>query len=133
MRYCADTWFLLLLSEKEHKSIDILRGVRVGKDELIIPAVVVAEVYRKLFEKGTSEQVIQTIFRELEMIDKVQFISIDKLIAIEAAKVSHTNNIPLIDSIVAATGKLLKCHFILGKDEDLQKLEKRKYIKLKFW
>lgn len=133
MRYCADTWFLLLLLEKEPKSIDFLRKIRSGKDELIIPMVVAAETYRKLFEKGTSEQVIETIFKELSAMEKVEFITIDKKIAIESAKVSHANKVPLIDSMVAATGKLLKCHYILGKDDDLKRLEKRKYVKLKFW
>jgi len=88
---------------------------------------------RKLFEEGTSEHVIQTIFNELELIGKVQFVSLDKQIAVESAKVSHSHKIPLIDSIVAATGKLLKCHFILGKDEDLEKLQKKKYMKIKSW
>jgi predicted nucleic acid-binding protein len=133
MRYCADTWFLLLLSEKDSTAVDVLRGVISGKDELVIPMVTVSETYRKLFERGTSEKVIATIFNELELIDKVQFVPIDKLIATESGKVSFSYSVPLIDSIVAATGKLLKCHFILGKDEDLKKLQRKRYIKLKFW
>jgi predicted nucleic acid-binding protein len=133
MRYCADTWFLLLLSEKDSTAVDVLHGVISGKDELVIPMVTVSETYRKLFERGASERVIETIFNELELIDKVQFVPLDKRIAIESGKVSFSYSVPLIDSIVAATGKLLKCHFILGKDEDLKKLQRKKYIKLKFW
>lgn len=133
MKYCADTWFLLKLSEKEPKAIDHLREVRTGKDELIVPMIVVSETYRKLFERGTSEKVIETIFSELEAVNKVEFLTMDKQIAIESAKVSFSNSVPLIDSVIAATYKLTKCDFVLTDDDDLKKLHKKKYLKIKNW
>lgn len=133
MRLCADTWFLLLLSEKEPKSLDLLRGVISGKDELVVPMIVVSETYRKLFERGASEKLIESIFGELEQMNKVQFVPIDKQIAIETSKVSFSFKVPLIDSIVASTSKLFKCHFLLGKDEDFRFLQKKGYVRLKYW
>lgn len=133
MKLCADTWFLLLLSEKEPRSLEILRGVISGKDELIVPMIVISETYRKLFERGTHEKVIESIFDELEQINKVQFIPIDKQIAIETSKVSFSFKVPLIDSVVVATSKLLRCHFLLGKDEDFKLLQKKGYVRLKYW
>ena len=133
MKYCSDTWFILKFAEDDTKAAELIRSVRFEKDELIIPIIVVAESFRKLFEKGIPEHKIESMFNELQLIQKVNIVGLDREIAKESAKVSHANKVPLIDSIVVATGKLLKCHYILGKDDDLKRLQKRKYVNLKFW
>lgn len=133
MKYCSDTWFILKLFKQDLKAQDIIREVRVGKDELIIPIIVVAESYKKLYQQGVSDRDSETFLNSIEVIQKVSIVDIDKIVAKEAAKVSLSNDVPMIDSIVAATYKLLKCHFILTDDSDLKKLHKVGYLKIKNW
>ena len=56
--------------------------------------------------------------------------SLGKSTAKEAAKVSLSNNVPILDSIVAATAKLMACHFVLSDDSDLKKLHQKNISKL---
>jgi predicted nucleic acid-binding protein len=133
MKYCADTWFILKLFKQDLKAQNILREVRVGKDELIIPIIVIAESYKKLYQQSVSDRDVEAFIDNIEVIEKVSIIPIDKSTAKEAAKVSLSNNVPMLDSIVAATAKVLICHFVLSDDSDLKKLHQKKYIKIKSW
>lgn len=133
MKYCADTWFILKFSSNDQKAADLIKNVRFGKDELIIPMSVVAESFKTLFARGISENKIETMFDELQIIEKVSFVGLDRLIAKEASKVSFSHGTPMLDSFVASTYKLLKCHFVLTDDSDLKKLHKAGYLKIKNW
>ncbi len=54
-------------------------------------------------------------------------------IAEEAAKVSRTFRVPLIDAFLAATAKVMDCHVLLSKDADFAILARRKYLKVRSW
>lgn len=58
---------------------------------------------------------------------------VDKAIARETARVSLTYSIPLVDSFVAATAKLLGSDAVLTADSDFKLLDKKKYVKSKAW
>lgn len=133
MRYCTDTWYILKLSDRDVKAIELLNNVRFGKDELVIPIIVVSESYRKLLGKGVPENKIDSLFNEMEVVPKISVVEIDKDIAKEAAKVCLSHNVPLIDATIASTCKLLKCDFVLSDDDDLKKLHQRRYIRIKSW
>jgi predicted nucleic acid-binding protein len=60
-------------------------------------------------------------------------IALDEAIAKEAAKISVSYEIPAIDSMVAATSKLLECDRLLSDDSHLKKLDGKKYIKIESW
>ncbi len=62
----------------------------------------------------------------LELFDK-------KTRAKEAAKVSLTNSLHLIDSLIAATCKLTGCDALLTADSDYKPLVKKKYLKVTSW
>ncbi len=51
MKYCADTWFILNLFEKDIKSVNILQEIKYGKANLVIPIAVYAESVKKLLQK----------------------------------------------------------------------------------
>jgi len=133
MRYCADTWFLLHVFEKDPKAVSIVEDTKRGKTQLLIPVIVFAEATKKLLQKGIPQSLIDLFFSGVEASDKAAFAIADKLIAQEAARISLTYNVPLIDSFVAATAKIHACDVLLAKDDDYTLLAKKKYIKVQSW
>ena len=133
MRYCSDTWFILHLFEKDPKAMHILEETKQGKTQIVIPIVVLAEATKKLLQKGVPQTVIDLFFSAVEASDKVTLAIADKTIAQEAARVSLTYSVPLIDSFVAATARTYDCHVLLAKDDDYDLLTKKKYLKVQCW
>ena len=133
MEYCTDTWFILELFEKDSKAINLLKEIKYGKASLVIPIIVYGEAIKKLLQKGISEADINLFFLGVESSNKVKLLLIEKAIAREAAKISLTYNISLIDSFIAATCKLTNCDSLLSGDEDYIPLIKNKYLKTYSW
>lgn len=118
MKFCADTWFILKLFNGDTESTELLKDVKFGKDELIIPITTIAESYKKFFGQGVTEIDIEHFLDSLQIIEKIHLINLDKSFCKEAAKVSLSFEVPIMDSFVAATARLSKCHFVLSDDED---------------
>ena len=133
MKYCADTWFILSAFGNESKAISIINDARHGKARIVVPVVAYAEAIKKLMQKGISYQAIYDFFSSLEVTQKIEIINANKSIAEEAAKVSLTYSVPLIDSFVAATYKLTECDIFLSPDSDYSLLIKKKYLKNQSW
>ncbi len=133
MKYCADTWFMLELFGKNKSAISVFEETRLGKARIIIPMIVFAETTKKLLQKGVSQQLITDFFDNVEASQKVELVVIERAIANEAAHLSLSYNVPMIDSLVAATCRLTGCDILLAHDSDYQLLVKRRYVKLKSW
>ena len=133
MRYCADTWFILAVFAKEAHAIALIEETKRGKTRIIIPVIVYAEATKKLMQKGIPLDIIEEFFEGVEASEKIELVLIDKLIAQEAAKVSLTFHVPLIDSLVASTTKLTGYDVLLSGDTDYENLVKRKYLKVFSW
>lgn len=131
--HCADTWFLLLLAEREEKASRIFREVIEGKDYLIIPAVVIAEFVKELLMRGKKLKEIEEFVDELERVKKMSVIQISKELAINSGSISLTFNMPMIDSIIASTARNLSCDSILSDDDHYEKFCKQNEIKLMRW
>ena len=69
----------------------------------------------------------------VESSQKVILIPLDRTIAKEAAKISLSFHVPLIDSLVAAASKITGCHCLLASDSDYGLLIKKKYLKVQSW
>ncbi|MEK6867316.1 MAG: PIN domain-containing protein [Nanoarchaeota archaeon] len=133
MNYCADTWFLLMLFAKDPQAISLIKETKEGKATIIIPIIVFAETTKKLMQKGVSLLIIDEFFAAVEASEKIEFAFLDKAIAQEAARVSLSFQVPLIDSLVAATARLSGCQILLSADSDYASLVKRKYVKVQSW
>ena len=133
MRYCADTWFLLALYDKDVKAIGLFQGLQHTKDWLIISYIAYAETVKKFFQRGVPEKNIVTFFTLLESTEKIQLIPVDKSIGKEAAKVSLTYHLSLMDACIAATSKIMGCDILLSGDEDFNLAAKKKYVKVQSW
>ncbi|GEM_PF-1262931 len=133
MKYCADTWFILGLFHEEAKNIAILNDVKEGKDYLIIPMVVYAEATKKLLQRGVSHDIIDLFWQGVEQSDKIQLVELNKQIAQEAARISLSYHVPMVDSFVATTAKITDCDILLASDSDYDILKKKKYLKVQSW
>lgn len=133
MRYCADTWFILALFSNDATARSIISDAKTGRCELIIPVVVYTESIKKLMQRGIPTKKILDFFDMAESSRNISVVPIDRAIAREAATVSLTYAVPLIDAFVAATCRLLACHVLLTADRDYSLLAKHKYIKTRTW
>ena len=133
MRYCTDTWFVLNLFDIDPKSLAILEDTKRGKTQLIIPIITFAESTKKLLQKGIPQELIDLFLSGVEASEKIALVNLDKSIAREAARISLTFHVPLIDSCVAATAKIHACDILLAKDDDYDLLAKKKYLKIQSW
>jgi len=131
MRYCADTWFILQAFDKNSTAISLITETKTEKTEIIIPMIVFIESYKKLFQCGVARETIELFFAGVEASEKIKLVTLDKAIGKEAAHISLSFHIPLIDALVAATARLTGCEVLLAKDSDYNPLMKRKYIKIK--
>ncbi|MBI2142533.1 PIN domain-containing protein [Candidatus Woesearchaeota archaeon] len=133
MKYCADTWFILFLFDKEQHAVRIFQETRIGKAGIAIPAVVFAEATKKLLQRGVQQKSIDLFWEGVEQSEKVKLIPVERTIAREAARVSLTYGVPLIDSLVAATAKLTGCDMLLSADSDYALLARKGYVKVQSW
>lgn len=133
MKYCADTWFILSVFGNEPKAISIINETKFGKARIVIPVIAYAEAIKKLMQRGVSSQIIHGFFGTLEALQKIEIVDANKSIAEEAARVSLSYSVPLIDSFIAATYKLTGCEIFLSSDSDYSALIKRKYLKNQSW
>lgn len=131
MRYCADTWFILQVFDKNNTALSLIAETRTEKTQIIIPLIVFVESYKKLLQRGVSQETITLFFAGVEASEKIGLVMLDKTIGEEAARISLSFDVPLIDALVAATAKLTRCDSLLAKDSDYALLVKRKYLKLK--
>ena len=129
MRYCADTWFIIELFAKNLKALQYIHDAKIGKTRIIVPIIVFAEATKKLLQRGISQQIINEFFSGVEASEKIELVLLDKAIAQEAAKISMSFSLPLIDALVAATSKLTGCDALLSGDEDYTLLVQKKYLK----
>lgn len=133
MKYCADTWFILKAFENDEMGKKIIEEARFGKAQIIVPISTFAESTKKLMQQGVSFQAIELFFQGIENTEEIIIVNLDKNIAQEAAKISLSNDLAMLDAFVAATAKIIGCEYVLTKDSDFKHLIKRKYIKVKSW
>ena len=132
MKYCADTWYILEIFEGIENAKDIFQNAK-QQGHILVPVIVYAESFKKLMQKGMNIKAITDFFETAVILGKISIIAADTFLATEAAKISLTFNLPLMDSFVAATAKLYNCDFLLAADSDYNLLIKKKYIKIKNW
>lgn len=129
MRYCADTWFIIELFAKNPKAVQYIYEAKTGKTRILVPIIVFAEATKKLLQKGISQRLVDDFFSSVEASDKIELVLLDKAIAQEAARISLSFNVHLIDALVAATTKLTGCDALLSGDDDYTLLVKRNYLR----
>lgn len=133
MRYCADSWFLIALFQKDQKALSIIENAKLKKDWVFIPITALAETSKRLLQLGMAKEDILRFMDKTETSERVTLILFTKDIAWEAANIAHRYGIPLLDSFVAATAKTNNVDALISGDEHFLPLKKARYLSLLSW
>lgn len=130
MKYCIDTWFFVKLSESDPAALKLVKETK--KNSFIVPSVTLLELTRSAIRKGKLKN-IENLVTSLMKAKNVEVVDCNIEIAKKAGEVSASYNIPSIDSIIASTSIIYKCHRLLSDDSHFDKLQKNKLIKKYRW
>ena len=84
-------------------------------------------------QQGASQDIIKVFLEYIEPSEKIEIIEIDTLLAVEAAKISLTYGLAMMDAFVAVTCVINGCNVLLSGDSDYDSMVKRKYVKKMSW
>ena len=96
-------------------------------DELVVPTIILYEVYKKITLIYDHEQAIQVVAH----IQQAKYIvDIDTTLSLEAAQYSLEYKLPMADSLIYATTKRYKAT-LWTQDDDFKNLPSVRYIEKK--
>ena len=90
---------------------------------LIVPVITIFEVFKVILRESSENEALQAV----AAMQKGKIVELTANIAINAAKLSLQNNIPMADSIIMATAQAYQC-VIWTQDSDFQNIEGVKYF-----
>lgn len=94
-----------------------------GRD-LIIPSIVIYEVYKKILSERSEEEAVNFIAHM-----KIgTIIPLDMHLSLFAARLSREHKLPMADSIILATAEIYDAT-IWTRDADFKKFKRAKYFK----
>jgi toxin FitB len=93
-------------------------------DELIVSTINIYEVYKKILLEKDENFAIQVV----GLMQQAKVIGINSSIAIQSAKLSYEQKIPMADSLIYITAKQNDA-IVWTQDADFKKLEGVKYFK----
>ena len=129
MRICADTWFLLELSNGENYSVKLLGEIEKGEHELFIPALALSEFFTVLYQKGMPS-LAESIFAQLMVSKNIQIVPVDETLCIKIAKIKHSFGLSISDASMLAAYKVTNSDFFLANDSDFSTAVKQNYVKV---
>lgn len=92
-------------------------------DKVIIPSILIYEVYKKIKKERSEEQALQIVAQMM----KARVIALDTELMLSAGDMSIKYNLPMVDAIIYATAIKEKCP-VVTSDPHLEKLENVIYI-----
>lgn len=92
-------------------------------DELIVPAISIYEVFKRVFQQRSEGDALQAV----AMMEQGQVVKLDTSLALSAAKVSIDFKIPMADSIILATAQLHNAT-LWTQDQDFKEIAEVQYI-----
>ncbi|MBI4170107.1 MAG: PIN domain-containing protein [Candidatus Aenigmarchaeota archaeon] len=129
MRICADTWFLLELSDGENYSVKLLGEIEKGVHELFIPALALSEFFTVLYQKGMPS-LAENIFAQLMVSKNIRIVPVDETLCIKIAKIKHSFGLSISDASMVAAYKITNSDVFLAKDSDFSAAIKQSYVKV---
>lgn len=129
MRICADTWFLLELSNGENYSVKLLEKIEKGVHELFLPALALSEFFTVLYQKGVPS-LAENIFAQLMISKNIKIVPIDETVCIKIAKIKHSFGLSISDASMLAAYKITNSDVFLAKDSDFSTAIKQGFVKV---
>ena len=90
---------------------------------LIVPVITIYEVFKVVLRGSSENEALQAV----AAMQKGKIVELTANIAMNAARLSLQNNIPMADSIILATAQAYQC-VIWTQDSDFQNIEGVKYF-----
>ncbi|MBI3412568.1 MAG: type II toxin-antitoxin system VapC family toxin [Candidatus Aenigmarchaeota archaeon] len=132
MKYCADTWFFIQLTNRHPKAVDIWSEIKSGKGRLVVSTVVIAEAVKEILKNNLFRD-LGDFLHAFSVSENITVIDVTKEIATDGGKYSFSQNMTTIDGIIQATAIKTDHINILSRDEHYKKAEKQGLIKRVFW
>jgi predicted nucleic acid-binding protein len=104
-------------------NVDFFRGPIRNISELIVPAISLYEVYKRLLQQTDKENAL----RALSIMKMGKVIDLNASLALDAAEISIDFKIPMADSIILATARQYNAT-LWTQDSDFQGIEGVHYI-----
>ncbi len=129
MRIGADTYFLVLLANKDSHTQQLFRQVIEGKHELFISTISITEISTVLYRKGQPE-LAEKMKAQLVAFPSVNLVSVSLDIASDAAKRKHSFGLSTCDSIILSTALMEDCDVFIAEDSDYKQVKEQGVIKI---
>ena len=106
------------------KNAEIFAPIIIDIDKLIVPTIILYEVFKKVLQQRDETQALKAI----AIMQQGSIVELTNSIAINAAKLSIEYKLPMADSIILTTAR--ECDAVLWtQDDDFREIEGVKYIK----
>jgi len=92
-------------------------------EKVVVPAILIFEVYRKVKKERSEEQALQIVAQMM----KARVVPLDAELMLSAGDISIKYSLPMVDAIVYATALREKCPLVTS-DSHLEKMEGVIYI-----
>ena len=86
--------------------------------ELIAPTIVILEVYKRVLQQRNARAALEAV----AIVQQGRVVDLTTGLAIAAAKISHSENLPLADSVILATARA-ESATIWTQDADFEQIE----------
>ena len=84
--------------------------------ELIVPTILILEVYKKVLQQRHARSALEAV----AILQQGRVVDLDSTLAIAAARISHSEKLPLADSVILATARAENAT-IWTQDADFEK------------
>lgn len=129
MRYTADTYFFIRLSESVPKALALWQEIVEGKGKLAIPTVLLVELKNRFLKRNLQKEA-EELISIFEDSSKIVLIPLTADLAKKAGSLSYTYNMTNFDAVVLATAIETGYKNILTSDPSFLKASKHGLIQL---
>ncbi len=129
MKYTADTYFFIKLSESVSKALALWQEIVEGKSKLVIPTVVLVELKNRFLKRNLQKEA-EELIRVFEDSSKIILIPLTTDLAKKAGSLSYTYNMTNFDAVVLATAIETGYKNVLTSDPSFLRASKHGLIHL---
>ena len=90
--------------------------------ELIVPTIVILEVYKRVLQQRDARAALEAV----AILEQGQIVDLTATLAIAAARISHSEKLPMADSVILATARAEQS-IVWTQDADFKDLAGVKY------
>lgn len=90
--------------------------------ELVVPTIVILEVYKRVLQQRNARAALEAV----AIVQQGRIVDLTANLAIAAARISHSEKLPMADSVILATGRAENA-IIWTQDGDFENLADVKF------